>query len=163
MLAGWQVGGIYHAQTGTPFSVVLNNDRAGSKTDTTGASLGQRPNLVAGPDCTSLTNPGNPNNYVKTGCFTFPPVGILGNLGRNTLTAPGISNLDFSLFRNLRFTERSRSQVRLEVFNAFNHANFSAPAYILFDLDGNLISTAGLITSTNTTSRQIQFGLKIGF
>jgi hypothetical protein len=163
LLDGWQLGSIYRAQTGTPISVVLNNDRAGSMADTRGTSLGQRPNLVAGAGCETLTNPGNPNGYIKTECFSFPAARTLGNLGRNTLTGPGLSNLDFSVFKNVRFTERLTSQIRLEIFNAFNHTNFSDPQTVIYDNSGRITSNAGLITSTATDARRIQLGLKLHF
>jgi hypothetical protein len=161
VLGGWQLGGIYRAQTSYPFSVVLNNDRAGSKADTTGGGLGQRPNLVVSPSCSTLTNPGNPDKYIKTECFTFPAQGLLGTLGRNTLTGPGLSNFDFSLVKNSRLTEALNAQLRVEFFNALNHPNFSSPAFVIFDNRGNLTANAGLITTTRTTSRQIQLGLKL--
>jgi hypothetical protein len=163
LFGGWQLGSIYQVRTGTPFSVVLNNDRAGSRADTTGASLGQRPNLVLSPGCQSLTNPGNPNAYLRTECFAFPAAGVLGNLGRNTLTAPGLLNLDFSLFKNFRFTETLHSQFRVELFNALNHANFSRPNFVIFDRQGRVPANAGLITSTQTDPRRLQFGLKFLF
>jgi len=163
ILSGWQLGSIYRARTGLPFSASLNNDRAGSKADTNGAAVGQRPNLVVEPGCETLTNPRNPNTYVKTECFTFPAQNALGNLGRNTLTGPGVSNLDFSLLKNFTFSERLNSQFRVEMFNALNHANFGTPNIVLFDRQGRLTANAGQITSTSTESRRIQFGLKLNF
>jgi hypothetical protein len=169
---GWELSEIYRLQTGLPFTVVLNSDQAGqTKSDTTGGALGERPNLILGPGCTTLTNPGSVNNYIKTGCFTYPqPVTIngitgtvLGNLARNTLTAPGLQNLDFSLIKNDKFGERWRSQFRLEFFNILNHPNFAAPAYVLYDSSGGLVSNVGRITSTTTTARQLQLGLKLTF
>jgi hypothetical protein len=160
---GWQLGSIVRAQSGLPFSVVLNNDRGGSGADTTGTQLGQRPDRISGGDCDSLTNAGNPVHYVKTECLLFPAKGTLGNLGRNTLTKPGISTIDFSLVRNFTPAEGVTSQLRVEMFNALNHTNFGTPNTTVFDSAGNVPSTAGRITSTSTTSRQIQFGLKITF
>jgi hypothetical protein len=163
LVSGWQVGSIYRARTGLPFSASLNNDRAGSKADTNGAAIGQRPDLVLSADCTTLTNPRNPNTYIKTQCFTFPAVNTLGNLGRNTLTGPGVSNLDFSLFKNFTINETVNSQFRVEMFNALNHANFATPNIVLFDRQGRLTANAGQITSTSTESRRIQVGLKVNF
>jgi hypothetical protein len=163
VLNGWQLGTIYRANTGNPFSVALSSDRAGSRTDTTGAALGQRPDLLLLPGCETLTNPGNPNRYIKTECFAFPAAYKLGNLGRNTLTKPGLSNVDLSLFRNLRFSERLNAQFRAEFFNALNHANFATPANLVFDRQGRIPADAGLITSTATDGRRIQFGLKLNF
>lgn len=168
---GWEAASILTARSGSPFTVVLNSDQAGAKADTTGGALGERPNLVNSPDCQSLTNPGNITHYIKTSCFTYPqPVTIggikgnlLGNLARNTLTAPGLLNMDFSLIKNDRIGERIRAQFRLEFFNVLNHPNFAAPAFILFDGTGNVVSNVGKITATATASRQVQFGLKLAF
>jgi len=160
---GWQVGSIVRAQSGLPFSVVLNNDRGGSQTDTTGLALGQGPNLIAGPDCVSQTNPGDPNRYIKTECFAFPAKGTLGNVGRNTLTRPGITTMDFSLFKNFQTTENIKTQFRMEAFNVLNHTNFGVPSGVIFDSAGNVPSAAGKITSTSTDSRRIQVGLKVSF
>ncbi len=163
ILGGWQLGSIFRGRTGNPFSVVLNNDRAGSKADTNGAAVGQRPNLVTSPDCETLTNPRNPGAYVKTQCFTFPAQYTLGNLGRNTLSGPGVMNLDLSLFKNFSLGEGAMTQFRIEMFNALNHANFGTPNIVIFDRQGRLTANAGQITSTSTDSRRIQFGLKVNF
>jgi hypothetical protein len=160
---GWQIGSILRAQSGLPFSAVLNNDRGGSQTDTTGLALGQGPNLIGGPDCVSQTNTGDPNRYIKTECFAFPDKGTLGNVGRNTLTRPGVTTLDMSLFKNFQVTERVKTQFRMEAFNALNHTNFGLPSPVIFDSAGNVPSAAGKITSTSTDSRRIQFGLKVSF
>ena len=89
--------------------------------------------------------------------------GYFGNLGRNTLTGPGLATLDFSLLKNLNLSETKRLQFRAEFFNLFNHANFALPDFDPFLSNGTRDSRAGKITSTNTTARQIQFGLKFIF
>jgi hypothetical protein len=114
-------------------------------------------------------NPGDVQHYVKLNCFSFPAAGTLGNLGRNTLTGPGILNLDLSLFKNIpvrKISETFRAQFRAEFFNVMNHANFALPdntRYQIFDANGNLTGNAGQLFKTQTPSRQIQFGLKIAF
>lgn len=161
---GWQVGSIVRLQSGLPFSVALNNDRGGSLTDTTGLALGQPPNLVGTPDCLkSQTNPGNPDRFIKLECFAFPARGEFGNVGRNTLTRPGTSLVDFSLVRNFHPMEGLNTQIRVEAFNAFNHTNLGLPGTSIFDSAGNNPAAAGRITSTSTESRRIQFGMKASF
>ena len=163
LASGWQAGSIFSASTGNPFTVLINNDRAFSQSSQTSNLLGQRPSYVAG--C-STTNPGS-RSYTNNACFTFPAQYTLGNLGRNTLTGPGLQNLDFSLFKNNRvraISETFAVQFRAEMFNILNHTNFAQPDvshYTIFDGSGNITSTAGQITTTQTPSRQIQFGLKI--
>jgi hypothetical protein len=162
-LGGWQMGGIYKASSGQPFTPILGGDPLGTKLDETN----EPPNRLVGSGCDTLSNPGDPNHYIKTQCLAFPnPASLYGNLGRNTVIGPGVSNLDFSLFKNNavhRISEDFNVQFRAEFFNVFNRANFSSPTdnRIVFDQSGSPISNAGLITSTQTPSRQIQFALKV--
>jgi Carboxypeptidase regulatory-like domain/TonB-dependent Receptor Plug Domain len=160
---GWQWGGILHVATGEPFTPRITGDPLGMKGDQF-----DRPDVVDSPACAgSLVNPGNPLHYIQTQCFTFPnPSNRFGDAGRNILTGPGILNLDTSLFRDIGNSERFHAQFRAEFFNILNHTNFASPVVptnntSLFGANGAPISSAGVITSTATTSRQIQFGLKL--
>ena len=160
---GWQWGGIVHLATGEPFTPRITGDPLGMKGDQF-----DRPDVVVGSGCSgSLVNPGNPLHYIKTQCFAFPnPSNRFGDAGRNTLTGPGIVNVDTSLFRNIGDSEKFHAQFRAEFFNVLNHTNFASPVVptnntTLFGANGAPISSAGVITSTTTTSRQIQFGLKL--
>jgi hypothetical protein len=195
---GWQVGGLYKASTGQPFTPILGGDPLGMKLDETG----ELPSRLAG--C-HLINPnfkktaGGPI-YINPNCFTLPqappaiaagcqPFGIRapgtngpsdpgsagiagtcanlrGNLGRNAVIGPGLSKLDLSVFKNnpvKRISETFNAQFRAEIFNILNRANFSSPTdnLAVFDQNGQSIPSAGLLTSTQTTSRQIQFALKL--
>jgi len=160
---GWQLGGIYRASSGQPFTPQLGGDPLGMKLDQTS----EVPDRLVGPGCETLVNPGNPNHYIKTQCLAFPnPGNRRGNLGRNTLIGPGRSKFDASIFKNntmRRFAENANIQFRAEIFNLFNRANFSSPTANLtvFDQTGSPVSGAGLITTTQTTSRQIQFAVKV--
>jgi hypothetical protein len=161
-LSGWQFGGVYKASTGQPFTPILGGDPAGMKLDETS----EPPSLLGGPGCSTLTNPGNPNTYIKAQCLAFPGLNRWGSLGRNSLIGPGVSNLDFSVFKNnpvKRISESFNAQFRAEFFNILNRANFASPTQNLavFDQTGLPVSSAGLITSTQTTSRQIQLALKL--
>src|SRR2546430_7384500 len=125
------------------------------------------PSVIAGPGCGSPVNPGIPVGYIKTQCFAVPnPIILRGNLGRNTLIGPGLVNFDFSLFKNnyiKRISDRFNAQFRAEFFNILNHANFAPPLdnRNIFNATGSRVDSAGLITSTQTPSRQIQFALKL--
>ena len=161
-LSGWQFGGVYKASTGQPFTPILGGDPTGMKLDETS----EPPSLLGGSGCTTLTNPGNPNTYIKAQCLAFPGLSHWGNLGRNSLIGPGVSNLDFSVFKNnpvKRISESFNAQFRAEFFNILNRANFASPTQNLavFDQTGLTVPSAGLITSTQTTSRQIQLALKL--
>src|ERR1700730_1459062 len=191
-LGGWQLGGVFEASTGVPFTATFGGDALGLRSTDPAIDV---PNLVSGADCGSLVNSGNPNNYIRTQCFAVPaatpdiaancahviktdPVSrqtvsdpntclnLRGNLGRNTLIGPGLVNLDFSVFKNnyiKKFSDSFNVQFRAEFFNIINHANFAPPLdkRNVFDSTGHAVGDAGLITSTQTTSRQIQFALKV--
>lgn len=163
LLGGWELGTIFTSGSGLPFSVMLNNDRAGTGNSLTSVQLGERPNYVNG--C-QTTNPGNVQ-FVNTACFTFPAQYTLGNLGRNALEGPGLQDVDFSLFKtvNARFiSEAFRVQFRAEIFNFLNHTNFALPDSThttMWNGSGVLNGNAGQLTLTQTPSRQIQFGMKL--
>jgi len=92
----------------------------------------------------------------------LPATGTYGNVGRNTLTGPGIATLDASILKTTAMSERIHLQFRAEFFNIVNHANFGTPNTVVFSAAATPPApTAGVITSTSTTSRQIQFGLKL--
>jgi hypothetical protein len=88
---------------------------------------------------------------------------LVGNSGRNRFYGPGLTTVDFSTFKNFSFKERYKVQFRAEFFNIMNHANFAAPNF-LNDANNSIgTSNAGEIGSTSTSSRQIQFGLKLSW
>jgi hypothetical protein len=91
---------------------------------------------------------------------------LLGNVGRNSIPGPGLTNLDFSLTKNnhiRRISENFNVQFRAELFNVFNHPNFLPPNdnNTIFNQTGAPVPGAGLIDATSTTAREIQFGLKL--
>ncbi len=96
----------------------------------------------------------------------MPTAGTFGNVARGSLRGPRLVDFDTSLFKKFTVNEKLNLQFRAEAFNVFNRANFSYPNQIVFS--GNAISytispSAGVIEQTATTSRQIQFALKIMF
>jgi hypothetical protein len=158
---GWQLGGIFRAATGLPFTPVIGGDPLGLN-NSTPFDFPDRLNL---PGCNNPVNAGNANHYVKTACFAAPqPATRLGDSGRNIAIGPGMNNLDVSLFKNNRIhNEKLNVQFRVEVFNAANHTNFSVPdrtASQIFAQTFAPIATAGLLKTTSTTSRQVQLALK---
>jgi len=187
---GWQLGTIFGIHGGLPFTVLVGGDPMGQNFGdpfaypslVAGQGCGSpinpgNPNNYLKLNCFSpSTAPASmaavcaPNSF--PGAATPPPSGriycqnLLGGLVRNNVIGPGLVNFDFSLFKNnyvRRISESFNAQFRLEVFNAFNRANFNAPFdnNTLFDQTGAPIGGAGRIDSTSTTSRQIQVSLRI--
>ena len=163
---GWEFGSILKVQDGTPFTPTFGTD--GDPLGLNSSDPYDYPNRLGGPGCQALTNPGNVANYIKTQCFAVPnPINLRGNSGRNILYGPGLVNLDTSLFKNFpvnKISENFVAQFRVEVFNIPNHANFQAPNLVnadIFNADGSANNTAGQLTAPTTSSRQVQFALKL--
>jgi len=173
---GWQVTGILSLSDGFGMGLEDEGNSAQRRAMQRRGIEGLRPNLIPGGN----NNPvlGGPDLYYDptqfvsstcTGarvCRAGDPdyrEGYFGNLGRNTLTGPGLATLDFSILKNLNLSETKRLQFRAEFFNLLNHANFALPDFDPFLSNGTRDSQAGKITSTNTTARQIQFALKFIF
>jgi len=107
---------------------------------------------------------GGPNLYFDPCAYSFASAWELGNLGRNTLIGPSLVKWDFSLAKNFAVTEQWNLQFRSELFNIFNHANFSGPAASMFSATGGKQGTAGVISRTLIgNQRQIQFALRLTF
>jgi hypothetical protein len=148
---GWQLNGIFTAQTGTPYTIVSGTDRVFSGAGT------QRPDLVGNPSLDT----GRPKDqllamYFNPKAFALAALGNYGNVGRNTMIAPGRTNLDAALFKRFPIREGMRLEFRWEFFNFFNHANFGAP---VANISSN---TAGRITSA-AAGRIMQLGLRLVF
>ena len=187
---GWELGLILTVSDGVPFTPTwgTGDDPALTQNNDDWAF----PNRLGGPGCKNLTNPGNPNNYVKTQCFAIPTApdaafftanncqggdltnlqcfNLRGNAGRNILIGPGITNLDFSIFKNnriKRISENFNVQFRAEIFNILNHPNFAPPTVPdnsdIFLSNGTLSGAAGLLSRTTIPERQIQFAIKFIF
>ena len=144
------------------------------------------PNNYIKTECFAV--PTAPNNqFWLANCDQFPPnaqpssgppfaapfpqcFNLRGNAGRNILIGPGVTSLDFSIFKNnyiRRISEKFNIQFRAEMFNILNHPNFAPPVNPtntdIFDGTGTLNPTAGLLTRTTTTAREIQFAVKVIF
>ena len=167
-MGNWQVGGIANVSSGEQLTVLITFDHANYG----GGSTVQRPDPVPG------ANPliGNtPNGYLDRDAFTVrdsdpstPGVqgGILGSLGRGTFTGPKRYTFDFSLIKQVSLgADSSRNlQFRAEFFNITNKANFGRMGTrAFFNTSGRGPGSFGNFRNTVTTSRQIQFAVKISF
>ena len=159
LVEGWQLSGILNLTSGAPFTPTVF-DQSGLGTG------GQRPNLAAGRSLDSVVTGDIKQSFDPT-AFTLPAPGTLGSVGRNSLTGPRFATADFAVLKNVAFRGSSSLQFRAEVFNLTNHVNFGQPTANVFaqtvNGGGSLSPTAGRITTTASTSRQIQFALKLLF
>lgn len=162
LATGWQINGIFDVASGNPFWIKLGYNN--SRSAVSGGEIVERPNLAPGANSNPI-RPGNVNAYIDPSAFQIPTPGFFGNLGRNVTFGPGLVNFDFSLVKNTTITERTNLQFRAEFFNLFNRPDFAVPSGLTLTSSaaGHIQPDFGHITSTNTTSRQIQAGLKFIF
>jgi len=198
LAGGWELGTIITATTGSPFTPTIGGGGDPLGTGFNGdfsmdfANLVQGCNPVQGgvkylntkcfalpqatPDIAAQCQPfgfrtpnpskGDPGSGGIAGTCT----NLVGNAGRNSIYGPGLTTVDFSIFKNThvpRISETFNIQFRAEFFNILNHPNFAAPNFLndannsIFDAGGVPIAKAGVIGSTSTEARRIQLGLKL--
>jgi hypothetical protein len=121
-----------------------------------------------------------PTQNPQYGVYLGPPApngsqfcsNVLGNTRRNQFHGPPLTMVNFSIFKNTRvprISEAFNIQFRAEFFNILNHTNFLSPGFLnsggqnnsIYDFSGSTLTTA--LNQTSTSSRQIQFGLKLIF
>jgi hypothetical protein len=154
--SAWSINSILTLQSGFPFTPQLSYNPSNN---------GDTHNPVRPFVNPAFNGPviiGSPNEWFNPAAFLAPPnaSGFYGNLGRDTLIGPGLATWDVSFLKDTRIRERLNLQFRAELFNILNHANFNTPNAVVFTPAG-VSPTVGIITSTSTTSRQIQFALKL--
>jgi hypothetical protein len=150
IVGGWQLSGIFQAQTGFPFTVLMTTASANNGRST-------RPNVVAGQ---SSALPGDQRSvfrFFNPAAFTAPPPLTLGNSGVMNVRGPGLHSLDGGILKLIRIHERHMLQLRIEMFNLYNHPSWGAPNASLGTAAFNTIS------SQSVPPRQLQFGLKYLF
>ena len=213
LLGGWQLGGIVNARSGVPIEVNITRADIVYRDNKTGAIYTgpvvangvvqttavvnvpgggnsrniRRPDYIAGVNPYVQTSTGF---FINPAAFALPAPGTFGNLGRNALKGPRLAQLDLTLGKKFRVTERANLEFRAEIYNILNHANFAVPASRLGaglpSGTGNLGAantlqpgqaynptaaggTFGLLTSTVSqfigqgTNRQIQLALRLNF
>lgn len=147
VLGGWNIGGIFTADSGLPFSAMAGGDVAN-----TGGGPQRAERIPNAPGHALKTRQQwlNPKEFTVPAPFTF------GNERRNDLVGPGYLNVDFNARKDFTM-ERLTIQFRCEFFNLFNRTQLGLP-------NNNVQSSAfGSITSTSAPAREIQFGLKVLF
>jgi hypothetical protein len=180
LLKGWQLQGIVGLNTGSTLQINLGG--GAGLTDYNGdiARANERPSLAPGRDPNAVRADGrDPNQYFDPTAFVLHLPKTYGNVGRNTLIGPGVATFDLSFMKDASLSEDVNLQFRAELFNILNRSNFAGGSGMNLNVfsratgaddngDGivdNPIfnSTAGRITRTGTTSRQIQLALRFVF
>jgi hypothetical protein len=166
ILGDWQLNGILSFYGSTPIDVL-----SGFNTYGTAGNVNPRPNLVQGVPIYLHTS--DKTQWLNPAAFALPAVGQLGSLGKGSIRGRTTTNVDFSIAKNWRFKERYGLQFRGEMFNVFNHTNFSRTDSYVNNLNfqGNT-TLSGFGKPTNgqfgtigraADPREIQFGFKFTF
>jgi len=184
-LGGWRLGSILTLRSGLPFTPYLSGNQ--SRSNVSGGSNPDRPNLNPGRTPADITQGttagcpgvqagqklGGPNLYFDPCAFSIQPLGFLGTASRNLLLGPPSKNWDFSLTKDIPLSalrEGTQLEFRAEIFNLLNRPNFNTVinGRTVFTADGTksspvALATAGQLDRTVSSSRQIQFALKLIF
>jgi hypothetical protein len=170
ILDGWRVSGIYTYRSGSPLTVFVTANRSRSQWNPSrGPGIGQdRPNWAPGrgPDNAIL---GTPEQWIDPTAFVVQPAGTFGNTERGALRGPHLRSLDLSLTKLVpwaRLGGGGTVEFRVEVFNVLNRANFGVPLLAVFagQADNEQpFASFGRISTTVTSSRQVQLGVRVAF
>ena len=157
---GWSVSGITRFSSGLPVTFYNYEDTSLLGTQGNGINNLAVDELAYTSGALDLNhNPRNGKPYFNTSLFSLPPLGSIGNSGRRLFSGPGIDNYDLTVQKNWKLTESKSLQLRLEGFNAFNHAQFYGPSSV----DGNISSgTFGQVVSA-AAPRLLQIAMKLVF
>ena len=156
LVSGWQVNSILSVTAGLPFNLLVGSNISGNGNTTNSDRPSWNP-AFQGPVIL-----GTPDRWYNPNAFIIPTPGTFGNVGKGVLRGPGLTNWDLSLFKNITLREELKLQFRAEAFNMPNHPNFSFPTQTVFS-GGSISPSAGIITKTSTSSRQMQMSLKLIF
>jgi carboxypeptidase family protein len=148
LVEGWQFAAIVQSQSGNPLNIVTVNSTVNGVT----GSL--RPD-VNGP----ITMLGQVDNWFDTKVFTS--VSRFGSLGRNVVIGPTFNNTDCSISKTTKLSDTVRLQLRAEIFDVFNHANFGQPGSVVESPFFGRITSTRFPTGESGSSRQIQFGMRL--
>lgn len=170
LFRGWQASGIWNMRSGQPLTVFVQANRSRSLwTPSLGPGIGSdRPSYAPGygPHNAVL---GRVDQWFDPKAFVLQPAGTFGNTGRGDFVGPNLRTLDVALSKRASFTRfggNGQLEFRIEAFNVLNRANFGPPSLIAFagtSDNEEPLSTFGRITTTVTSSRQIQLGIKAYF
>ncbi len=149
LAGGWKLTAIVTLESGAPFTVNDQTDRANI-----GQGPAQRPNCLRNPNLPSGER--TPDRFFDTSAFTPAAFGTFGSCGRNIVIGPSYKNFDLAATKLIKFTEARRLEFRAETFNLFNTVNFDLPNRLAFTPNFGKIFSAG-------PPRQLQFAVKFSF
>jgi hypothetical protein len=153
--SGWTVSSLIRMRTGYPFSAFSGVD--------TGLQVNgwapEYPDLAPGASANPVI--GNVDQWFDPSAFVLPAPGFIGTLPRNTIIGPNMKTVDLMAGKNVGLWGASELQLRFEVYNLLNRANFGLPQQTVFNANGTVREDAGRITNTSTSARQMQLGVKV--
>jgi hypothetical protein len=156
LVNNWTFGSIFSYQSGYPFTPELsfNPSNNGDTSDPVRPSWN--------PAFRGKVIPGTANQYFNPNAFVVPQAGTYGNVARNSLNGPALTEWDTSLWKTAKLSERLSFQLRGDAFNVLNHTNLNTPNLVVYSsATASPSSSAGVVTSTSTTSRQLQVSAKL--
>jgi hypothetical protein len=161
VLGGWEASGIITLNSGLPFTATTSSFDAAGLGNNPALIAGNRPNLLCDPNQNA---PHTLQQFFNTACFAPNPastatniVNVPGTAGRGVINGPSTKRVDFSMFKNFRFGERYRLQLRGEAFNVFNHTNFRS--FVSTNVTSGSFGVIGAVRDP----RNIQLGAKFIF
>jgi carboxypeptidase family protein/TonB-dependent receptor-like protein len=164
----WQVSGITTMRSGSPLTVFVQGNRSRSQwLPSLAPGVGQdRPSYAPGygPHTAVL---GRPDQWFDPAAFRLQDAGTFGDTGRGDFIGPNLRTVDLAFVKSSRgFNDGGTVDLRVEVFNVLNRANFGPPALIAFagNADNETpLPSLGRIRTTVTSARQVQLGVRITF
>jgi hypothetical protein len=156
LLGGWQTNALWTWESGLPLDIAINNASLNAPGNI------NRPNVNRAVQMYGNIGPGQ--LYFDTSAFSAPLPNTFGNVGRNTLHGPRLFEIDFSVFRRFRVTERMSLEFRAESFNLSNTPHFDRPDTNFSDAAFGQVTTARGTQSVQVNeNRQLQFSLRLMF
>lgn len=167
---GWRLSGILNMRTGNPLTVFVQNNRSRSQWQPSlGPGIGRdRPSYAPGFDGESAVK-GDPAQWFNPAAFELQPAGTFGGASRGDLVGPDLRTIDLAFVKDTpisRLGSGGRLEVRFEIFNLLNRANYGVPNLVAFAgaADGELpLASFGRIRNTVTSARQVQLGVRVRF
>ena len=167
IFSDWNLSGIWTMRSGNPLTVFVTTNRSRSQWNPSrGPGIGQdRPDYAPGYGPDNAVR-GRPDQWFDPAAFALQPAGTFGTTGRGDFVGPNLRTLDMALSKSAAWARLGgRLELRIEAFNLLNRANFGTPELRAFSgTEGQpVLATFGRITTTVTSSRQIQLGVRVIF